>query len=158
MRFHRREFAALGEPLRGVRVRREKKEAAVSESVSETLVALTRELLDCIAQGNWERYEQICDSTLSAFEPEGRGHLIEGLGFHQFYFELGGHMGAHNSTLATPHVRLLGADAAVVSYVRLVQSVDASGQPQTAAFEETRVWERRDGQWRHVHFHRSPAP
>ena len=26
-----------------------------------------------------------------------------------------------------------------------------------AAFEETRVWQRRDGRWRHVHFHRSPV-
>jgi calcium/calmodulin-dependent protein kinase (CaM kinase) II len=122
------------------------------------LVGLTRELLECIARGDWDRYQQLCDPTLSAFEPEGRGHLIEGLGFHQFYFELGGHMGPHNSTLATPHVRLLGSTAAVVSYVRLVQSADDSGQARTAAFEETRVWELQDHQWRHVHFHRSPAP
>ncbi len=46
-------------------------------------------------------------------------------------------------------------DAAIVSYVRLNQRVDAEGRPTTAAVEETRVWQKIDGQWRHVHFHRS---
>jgi calcium/calmodulin-dependent protein kinase (CaM kinase) II len=57
--------------------------------------------------------------------------------------------------MCDPHVRVLG-DAAVVSYLRLVQSVGPDGVPRTAASAETRVWQRRDGRWRHVHFHRSP--
>jgi calcium/calmodulin-dependent protein kinase (CaM kinase) II len=43
----------------------------------------------------------------------------------------------------------------VVSYVRLDQRLDGGGRPFTAGFAETRVWQRRDGRWRHVHFHRS---
>ena len=57
--------------------------------------------------------------------------------------------------MASPHVRLLGADAAVVSCIRLVQKVNAAGVPEVAAIEETRVWQRQQGGWRHVHFHRS---
>jgi calcium/calmodulin-dependent protein kinase (CaM kinase) II len=57
--------------------------------------------------------------------------------------------------MVAPHVRMMGENAAVVSYVRLIQSVDESGRPQTHRFEETRVWEHRNGAWRHVHFHRS---
>lgn len=54
-------------------------------------------------------------------------------------------------------VRMLGADAAVVSYVRLQQKVDSKTlRPVTLATEETRVWQRKDGKWRNVHFHRSP--
>jgi calcium/calmodulin-dependent protein kinase (CaM kinase) II len=56
--------------------------------------------------------------------------------------------------MASPHVRWLGKDAAVISYVRLVQKL-VGGAPATVATEETRVWQRRDGEWRHVHFHRS---
>jgi len=44
-----------------------------------------------------------------------------------------------------------------VSYVRLVQRLDADGQPVVARCEETRVWQRMEGRWRHVHFHRSAA-
>ncbi len=50
----------------------------------------------------------------------------------------------------------MGADAVVVAYVRLVQSASGDG-PAVSATEETRVWQRRDGRWRHVHFHRSAA-
>ena len=54
-------------------------------------------------------------------------------------------------------MRLLG-DVAVVSYVRLIQRLGPEGAPVTVATAETRVWERRDGRWRHVHFHRSALP
>ena len=50
--------------------------------------------------------------------------------FHSFYFELGGVSGPHNTTICSPHVRLLG-DVAVVCYVRLVQRLDDAGKPVT---------------------------
>ena len=56
--------------------------------------------------------------------------------------------------MSSPHVRLLG-DVAIVSYVRLMQAIDETGDPVTSPFEETRVWQRQQGAWRHVHFHRS---
>ena len=74
--------------------------------------------------------------------------------FHRFYFGLGKPSGPRNTTLCSPHVRVLG-DVAVVSYVRLVQKLDAAGSPVTVAGEETRVWQKQHGTWRHVHFHRS---
>ena len=57
--------------------------------------------------------------------------------------------------MASPHVRMLGSDAAVICYVRLTQSLDAAGAPQTSKFEETRIWQKVGGAWKHVHFHRS---
>jgi calcium/calmodulin-dependent protein kinase (CaM kinase) II len=69
-------------------------------------------------------------------------------------FQLGGVKGAHHTTMCSPHVRILG-DTAVVSYVRLNQRLDGAGAPFTAPFEETRVWQRLNGEWKHVHFHRS---
>ncbi len=125
--------------------------------LADTLLDMTRRLLDAIARADWTAYEALCDPSLSAFEPEARGQLVEGLEFHRFYFELGGGAGKRANTLCSPHVRMVGDDAAVVSYVRLVQCVDSSGAMQTQRYEETRVWQRRDGTWRHVHFHRSPG-
>jgi hypothetical protein len=123
--------------------------------LTQELLRLNQRLLDSIADGDWATYEELCDPSLTALEPEAHGQLVEGLAFHRFYFDLGGVRGPHQTTMVSPHVRLLG-DVAVVSYVRLVQRVADGGGAATAASAETRVWHRRDGRWRHVHFHRTP--
>jgi calcium/calmodulin-dependent protein kinase (CaM kinase) II len=119
------------------------------------LLQLTQRLLDCIAAGDWAAYQDLCDPSLTAVEPESHGQLIEGLAFHRFYFDLGGVRGRHQTTMTAPHVRVMG-DVAVVVYQRLVQRVNPEGQPETTAAVETRVWQRKEGRWRHVHFHRTP--
>jgi calcium/calmodulin-dependent protein kinase (CaM kinase) II len=129
----------------------------MSDPVVEELLRLNQRLLECIAAGDWAVYEELCDPTLTAFEPEAAGHLVEGLEFHRFYFDLGGVRGPHHTTMCDPRVRLLG-EVAVVTYVRLNQRRGPDGAPVTMAFEETRVWQRQDGRWRHVHFHRSRVP
>jgi calcium/calmodulin-dependent protein kinase (CaM kinase) II len=122
----------------------------------EELLELNQQLLESIASGDWETYQDLCDPTLTAFEPEGCGHLIQGLEFHHFYFDLGPSEGPRTTTMSSPKVRLMG-DVAIVSYVRLVQSVVEGGTPVTSHFEETRVWQMQQGRWQHVHFHRSPC-
>ena len=124
---------------------------------AQELLRLSRQLLEAIDRQDWDTYAELCDASLTAFEPEAGGHLVAGLDFHRFYFENRGGSGggafARQSSMTSPSVRLMG-DAAVVTYVRLVQ-VYMEGQYVTKAAEETRVWERQDGSWRHVHFHRS---
>jgi calcium/calmodulin-dependent protein kinase (CaM kinase) II len=124
------------------------------DDATRELIELNQQLLDSIARGDWAAYKALCDPGLTAFEPEARGHLVEGMAFHKFYFDLGRSEQPYNSTISSPQVRLLG-DVAVVSYVRLLQMVAEDGAPQTAVFEETRVWQKQPGGWRHVHFHRS---
>jgi ketosteroid isomerase-like protein len=121
------------------------------------LINLTECLLESIVEGNWEAYSQLCDPTLTCFEPEALGQLVEGMDFHKFYFELDRKPNRKvQTTLASPQVRIMG-DTALVCYVRLTQSLDASGAPVTRAVEETRVWHKQNGSWKHVHFHRSPV-
>jgi ketosteroid isomerase-like protein len=119
------------------------------------LLQLTQKLLDSIAVKDWAAYQQLTDPTLTCFEPEACGNLVEGMPFHQFYFQLGGGSRPGHTSIVQPHVRIIG-DVAVVSYVRLIQSVGDAG-PQTASFEETRVWHKTEDQWKQVHFHRSLA-
>lgn len=126
----------------------------MAEPLTDELLHLNARLLQSIAEADWKTYEELCDPTLTAFEPEALGQLVEGLEFHHFYFHLGGARNPHHTTMASPHVRLMG-DVAVISYVRLNQRVDADGAATMSGVEETRVWQRRDGRWRHVHFHRS---
>jgi hypothetical protein len=122
----------------------------------EQLLGLNEQLLQSIADGDWEAYAKLCDPTLSCFEPESRGQLVEGMEFHQYYFENGKPASARNTTICSPHVRLM-SDAALVCYVRLIQTLDDVGKHVTHRFEETRVWQRQEDVWRHVHFHRSTS-
>src|SRR4051812_19269366 len=128
-----------------------------ADSTAAELIALTRRLLDCIARADWLTYKELCAADLTAFEPEACGQFVEGMDFHHFYFDHDDHHGRHQTTMIRPHVRVIG-DAAVVCYVRLIQRTDAAGRAVSSAFEETRVWQRQDGRWRHVHFHRSAVP
>jgi len=128
----------------------------MTDETSDTreLLDLTRRLLESIARADWDAYSALCDPTLTAFEPESCGALVEGMDFHHFYFRLGKAEGPSNATICSPHVRLLG-NVGIVSYVRLVQQLGSDGKPVTRRFEETRVWHRGERGWRHVHFHRS---
>ena len=128
----------------------------MSQSTSDELLRLNQRLLDCIAAADWATYLELCDPTLTAFEPEAAGQLVEGMPFHEFYFKLGAAREPRNSTMCSPRVRLMG-DVAVVAYVRVNQRLAADGSPASSAAEETRVWQRQNGDWKHVHFHRSPV-
>jgi hypothetical protein len=123
---------------------------------AQTIIDLNQRLLNSIVQADWNAYAELCDETLTCFEPEARGHLVEGMPFHRFYFDLGASKGPVNVTMASPHVRMLGDSAALICYVRLVQKLDANNSPVTAHVEETRVWQKINGKWKHVHFHRVP--
>src|SRR6516165_6218485 len=124
----------------------------MSENLEQEILRLNQRLLESIARADWDTYQELCDPSLTAFEPEALGQLVEGLEFHRFYFQLGGVKGPHHTTMASPKVRLMG-DVAVIVYVRLNQRLTADGSPVTTAVEETRVWQRQNGQWKHVHLH-----
>lgn len=122
-------------------------------AIEDELIQLTQELLDCIVAQDWKSYARLCDSSLTCFEPEARGHLVQGMGFHKFYFDAPATRTRAKTTLASPHVRVM-ENVAVVSYVRLIQ-LQGEQVDETRAFEETRVWHKTKDGWKHVHFHRS---
>jgi calcium/calmodulin-dependent protein kinase (CaM kinase) II len=126
----------------------------MTDSPETELLELTQQLLDSIDQQDWETYTRLCDPNLTAFEPEALGHLVEGMAFHEFYFQMEPTGRPKQSTIASPHVRIM-SDCAVVSYIRVSQKIDAEGGAPSSASEETRVWQKQIGEWRHVHFHRS---
>lgn len=125
----------------------------------DAILELTQRLLMCIARADWDTYKELCCPSLTCFEPEAVGNLVDGLDFHKYYFNLGAGSSPTaspvQSTIVSPHIRILG-DVGIIAYVRLTQKL-ADGKPVTVAMEETRVWHRQHGKWKHVHFHRSPT-
>lgn len=119
------------------------------------LLVLSRKLLTAIDAGDWSAYAGLCDESITCFEPEALGHLVTGLPFHQYYFDLPAGKSPRQSTIASPQVRLVG-DAAIVTYVRVVQKLDGQGSPVSTAAMETRIWQKTAAGWKHIHFHRSP--
>ncbi|XP_075921851.1 calcium/calmodulin-dependent protein kinase type II subunit delta isoform X34 [Petromyzon marinus] len=110
----------------------------------QEIIKVTEQLIDAINNGDFEAYSKICDPGLTSFEPEA---LV-----------LSKNTRPIHTTILNPHVHLIGEEAGCIAYVRLTQYLDGSGLPRTQQSEETRVWHRRDGRWRNVHFHRSGAP
>ncbi len=54
-------------------------QAAVDPLMEKEVLGLTERLLGAIAQGDWPAYEELCAADMTCFEPEARGHLVEGL-------------------------------------------------------------------------------
>jgi UMP-CMP kinase len=132
---------------------------AVQPFIEREIVHLTGMLLDAVAGNDWESYARLVDPSVTCFEDETRGSLVEGLDFHKFYFDkraaAEGRRGPVTTSASTqlvasrPMVRAMGK-AAVINYTRTL--------PSGESFEESRVWQLIDGHWRLVHFHRSSAP
>uniref|UniRef100_A0A8C7L6I0 calcium/calmodulin-dependent protein kinase n=1 Tax=Oncorhynchus kisutch TaxID=8019 RepID=A0A8C7L6I0_ONCKI len=133
---------------------------ALSNVRKQEIIKVTEQLIEAISNGDFESYTKMCDPSVTAFEPEALGNLVEGLDFHRFYFE---NLWSKNSkpvhtTILNPHIHLIGEEAACIAYIRITQYIDTNGMPRTAQSEETRIWHRRDGKWQIVHFHRSGSP
>ncbi|XP_046379276.1 calcium/calmodulin-dependent protein kinase type II delta chain-like isoform X32 [Haliotis rufescens] len=131
-----------------------------TKSRKQEIIKLTEQMLQAITSGDYEAYTKLIDPHLTSFEPEALGNLIVGMDFHKFYFDhvLSKNNKPVNTSILNPHVHLLGEDAACIAYIRLTQYIDRSvtnGLPVTMQSEETRIWQRKDGKWQNVHFHRS---
>uniref|UniRef100_A0A9J7Y6N4 calcium/calmodulin-dependent protein kinase n=2 Tax=Cyprinus carpio TaxID=7962 RepID=A0A9J7Y6N4_CYPCA len=131
-----------------------------NHSRKQEIIKVTEQLIEAISNGDFESYTKMCDPSVTAFEPEALGNLVEGLDFHRFYFE---NLWSKNSkpvhtTILNPHIHLIGEEAACIAYIRITQYLDTNGMPCTAQSEETRIWHRKDGKWQIVHFHRSGSP
>ncbi|CAF0847884.1 unnamed protein product [Rotaria sordida] len=130
--------------------------------MNSEITKVTEQLLQAIANSDYEMYKTLCDPKITCFEPETIGNLVEGLDFHKFYFETVLSTKAPkptiNCTMLTPVVHVLGDESACIAYILLVQYIDRNGQPQSIRTEETRVWHKKDSRWQCVHFHRSGMP
>eukprot|EP00041_Stephanoeca_diplocostata_P025491 m.669015 g.669015 ORF g.669015 m.669015 type:complete len:489 (-) comp22758_c0_seq28:302-1768(-) len=136
-------------------------ETSSSDDIEAEIRHVNAKLIQSILERDWATYKSLNSAQLTCFEPEAPGVLVEGLDFHQFYFDMPRTTPPHppHTTLANVKVNMAAADVAIVTYVRLTQAVAQSGAPYTTKSEETRVWKSTgEHTWECVHFHRSGAP
>ena len=129
----------------------------LSDPNHQEIVDLTCELMTSIYEGDYATYVRLCDENMTCFEPETNGNLISGMPFHKYYFDhllTGEKFGPMHTTLANPHVVMLGEDSAYICYNFLIQVLKGS-QWVTIQREETRIWKKKDGAWKSLHFHKS---
>jgi hypothetical protein len=136
-----------------IRLTKQRNEGQHPMVEADGILELSQQLLTAIDEQDWATYEQLCDHNLTAFEPEAKGQLVTGMPFHKFYFETPS-PNRCQSSMVSPRVKFIG-DAALVTYVRLTQVFSGEKQHATCACEETRVWGKQNGDWKHIHFHRS---
>ena len=131
-------------------------------NLSDTIIKLTQELNQVILDSNYDRYWELTSSNITSFEPEGDGHLLIGLPFHEFYFKQLDSLKEKskiktNLSILSPHVKLLADNkVAIIAYIKLIQFFDGNSCSfKSMSWEETRVWNLEGDKWMQVHFHRS---
>ncbi|MFQ5694374.1 MAG: DUF4440 domain-containing protein [Terriglobia bacterium] len=128
----------------------------------EELLALTRALLEHIyVTPDAEFYAAHVAAEVTAYE--GPPTRVDGLDFHLFALRQLARQLAEARVqgeeryldLLNPRVQLYG-DAAIVTATSRV-TVIGGDNPRMDLLNETRVWARRAGGWKLVHFHKSPV-
>jgi ketosteroid isomerase-like protein len=135
-------------------------DAQQEAALAETIFAVT------------ERYnaawEALSAESILAFHPDDLRYYYRGSGgissravFERILRdEILPSMRSWSMKVIDPHVKVLGPDAATVSFVFDTEVVDASGQPDDyGSGALTYVFERRDGEWQIILIHESaPVP
>ncbi|XP_015764537.1 PREDICTED: calcium/calmodulin-dependent protein kinase type II delta 2 chain-like [Acropora digitifera] len=103
-------------------------EGGANKAREQRIIQLTQKLITSITTGDFETYCKLVDQRLTAFEPEAKGNLVEGLEFHRFYFDnvYTKRTSPINTTILSPHVHMMGDEAACICYVRLQQFITRS--------------------------------
>jgi len=125
--------------------------------IDDEIIALNQRLLNAIVRGDYDTYSLLCSDDMTCFEPEANECLVKGKEFHKFYFNLPNNTNSKvetNVTMCDVHVRRIGTNVCIVSYVRLNQMY-VEGKAITTKTCETRVWEHKNNEWKNVHLHRS---
>jgi hypothetical protein len=79
---------------------------AAAADLKQHLIDLQQEQLNVIAAGNYDAYAAMCHESVTCFESEARGHLVQGMKFHEVYFknkQTGGNK-TLNNTMSAPTV------------------------------------------------------
>jgi calcium/calmodulin-dependent protein kinase (CaM kinase) II len=127
------------------------------DAVQEELIWITWRMLEAIHTGDAETYAEYTAPDLSCFE-DVCDHRIDGLEFHIALIRQMAQDPSNRPTrfdILSPRVQVYG-ETGIVTYTRLM-TYDNDGKPRWSSVNESRVFIKRDGRWRMVHFHRTPV-
>ncbi len=131
----------------------------------DEVLAFLEKHLRAIRENDVQTYYETCADDLTLYEWWVTPHRIDGLPFHEFMMEAnarrGTVFGAEGEAaptrfdLANLRIQRYG-DTAIASYTLLVSTATAEGV-RVVAHNESRVMVKREGKWKVVHVHKSPA-
>lgn len=122
------------------------------DDLKEEIIELTETLASAWNDGDPRTVESLCDPHLTTFDPEyGVVSGIDNIAPPV-------HKNVTNTMVLEPHVHLLGHGTACIAYIRSTEYIQRNrglrrGGIHVEEAEETRVWHKRSGKWRNVHFH-----
>ena len=122
--------------------------------------------LRSIQNNDMQAYNETTAEDLTLYEWWVTPHRIDGLPFHEFMMNSNAEYGTVFGTepkagsktrfdLSNLHIQDFG-DAAIASYTLLISTASAAGVKVTS-HNESRVMVKRNGAWKVVHVHKSPA-
>ena len=114
---------------------------------------ITLDLLHAIRRGQVDIYKELSSTSLTCIEPESSGNVIEGLDFHLFFLNNTKKISNYHIELINPIIRVYG-DTAYISYT-LISNQKIDDEFKLKTIFETRIYNKEEGKWKMVHFHRS---
>jgi len=129
-----------------------------AESVEDELLSLTKELLTRIyVDPSADFYKDHVAEDLTCYE--GLPTRLDGIEYHlkalDALAESAGQSGTRHIELLNPKVQVYGDVGIVTATVQFTQF--RNQDTETRLLNETRVWAKIDGDWKLVHFHKSPV-
>jgi ketosteroid isomerase-like protein len=132
--------------------------AAMAQSATEKeIVDLEQKMNAAYAANDLPTYFACYSPDFTQWLPEGRTDLPQYEKMWTAFIKSGG--GVESDQISDMHVQLdPSGDTAVASYLLRVKTRSAKGEVTDEQFQETDVWFKRNGVWKVVHLHYSPAP
>ena len=133
---------------------------------NDEVIAFLKKHLQSIQDNDTQTYNETTSEDLTLYEWWVTPHRIDGLSFHEFMMssnaERGTVFGSEGKTksptrfdLSNLHVQNYG-ETVIASYTLLISTASSEGV-KVASHNESRVIVKRDGAWKVVHVHKSPA-
>lgn len=132
----------------------------------EEIITFLNVHLQSIQENDIQTYRETTAEDLTLYEWWITPHRIEGLPFHEFMMssnaERGAVFGAEGGPKSPTHFDLSNlhiqnyGDTAIASYTLLISTASPEGV-KVASHNESRVIVKRNGAWKVVHVHKSPA-
>lgn len=133
---------------------------------NEEIIAFLKVHLQSIQENDIQAYHETTAEDLTLYEWWITPQRIDGLPFHEFMMtsnaERGTVFGAESKAqartrfdLSNLHIQNYG-ETAIASYTLLISTASSAGV-KVASHNESRVIVKRNGTWKVVHVHKSPA-
>jgi ketosteroid isomerase-like protein len=120
---------------------------------SEEFQATLLELHHAITKAEVKTYRQLVSEAVTCFEPETGGAQVKGIDMHIFFVKNSTAPDYYYFDIIDPTFNVCG-DMAYAAYTFLLAEI-SDGKTTSTTENVTRIFQKKEGTWKMVHFHRS---